>query len=236
MPPDSCDTSSMPRARMYADAFSHRMPPVQYMSTFLSLSSSTWRSTNAANSEYVLVLGSSATPRPSGASKRPSWYSLRLRTSITTSGLRCSDAAAAAASRSPQYSSSTAWNCSGVRCAPPRRRCSSSSNGMVPPDEQISAWLRMNRSPNTGAAARCASYFTSMSSPPNTACARSASTNARTPAATAAPSPSVSSRAAARLPLMPSVATMTRPHRPWRAHTSRSHATSASGSATATNL
>jgi hypothetical protein len=66
---------------MKADAFSHRMPPVQYMKHRLPRSDSRLERTNRGNSANVRILTSVAAIGPS---KCPRAYSFEHRTSSST--------------------------------------------------------------------------------------------------------------------------------------------------------
>lgn len=69
-----------------AVARSHRMPPVQYMSTFLPESASLVFSSAShfGNSRLLRIFGSSSVAPPSGGAKWPIADSYAFRTSITT--------------------------------------------------------------------------------------------------------------------------------------------------------
>ena len=78
MPPCSWYTWSCWRAFRNAEAFSQRMPPVQYMMTFLSRSSSARFVRYRAISEYV------SAPRSTAPRKCPMEYSFVFRMSRMT--------------------------------------------------------------------------------------------------------------------------------------------------------
>ena len=109
----------MPRVFRNAEAFSQRMPPVQYMMTFLSRSSSARFVRYRAISEYV------SAPRSTAPRKCPMEYSFVFRMSRMTveeadveADVEAPASAAPAPSR-PRYTScSRAWNSSGPRCVP----------------------------------------------------------------------------------------------------------------------